>query len=171
MCLRLSSLTKSISFNIIRLYNSLLKFFLNKTFWKFYQNNQSKSFSKLFYKKLVFMVNYDRVSSFFNLFTLHPRPFPVLLVIIIHLFPPWIFFSHSSITAIADAQTTRLALLAISLLLVMLIRWLPSADRHCQSFNCCFSEKLLPLQVGGLILVLLFMGQYQHAIHEKWLIR
>ncbi|KAJ0007693.1 hypothetical protein Pint_30255 [Pistacia integerrima] len=128
----------------------------------------------------------DKICSFLNLLTLDPQPFPILLLVtvtIVLLFPQWIFFSEFNNVAKSTKPITHFALLAISILLVMLIRWLLSDDipppllstmhfdRCCWSFNCCFSEGFLPLKVGGLILVLLFMGQYQHAIHERWLIR
>lgn len=121
----------------------------------------------------------SRISTIFDMFALDPLPLPILLLVVVTLIlllVPWLFSFEFNVESTKD--NTHLAVLAMSITLVMLVRCLsstgvslspPRSNGCCRSFNGCFSEGFLPFMVAALIVLLVIMGQCQNEIHEYWL--
>lgn len=121
-------------------------------------------------------------STLFGMFSVDPLPLPVLVLLtaaLLLLLAPW--FLSFKLSVKPTKGNTHLPLLATSLALVMLVRWLSSTEvsppsfstqrsdtGSCWGFTGCFSEGLLPFMVAALIAGLVMMGQYQNMIHGKW---
>jgi hypothetical protein len=121
-------------------------------------------------------------SSFLEVFSLNPLPYPVLLilaVIFIFLGLQW-YVSYEEVIESTE-QGMGWALLAVPVALILIVRWLSTIqnperlfwsspwDRH-RRLAYLQSEGSSPWGVLALILLLLVLVQYQSTFLDSWFI-
>ncbi|KAF5752033.1 hypothetical protein HS088_TW02G01053 [Tripterygium wilfordii] len=125
---------------------------------------------------------HERRSSIFDLFSLNPLPYPVLLilaVISIFLGMSW-YFSYEEAVEAAE-ETMGWALLAVPVVLIFLVRWLSSMENHDMFFGWSpwdkrgrtyygpsSSEGSSPWGVAALIVLLLILLRFQSVFLDSW---
>ncbi|KAK9287003.1 hypothetical protein L1049_015411 [Liquidambar formosana] len=121
-------------------------------------------------------------SSIFDVFTLNPLPYPVLLilaVIFIFLGLSW-FTSYESVVETAEVQMGWV-LIAAPIVLLILVRWLSSMESPERFFwrspydrryrtHYQPSEGSSPWGVAALIVLLLVLLQYQSSFLKSWFV-
>ncbi|KAJ9132742.1 hypothetical protein P3X46_033579 [Hevea brasiliensis] len=120
-----------------------------------------------------------RSNSIFDVFTLNPLPYPVLLmlaVISIFLGISW-YFSYEEIAETAEMQMNWL-LLATPLVLLFLVRWLSFMENPDMFAKSPWEwkrrthhrppEGSSPWGVAALIVLLLVLAQFQSAFLDSW---
>lgn len=122
-----------------------------------------------------------RGDSVQDAFTLSPLPYPVLLVLILVFFLAGISWS-SSYEAIVEAAQEQfsLALLALPILLIFLVRWLSSVEHSHQLFLPSYdgrwshrrppSEGPPPWGAALMLLLLIVMVSFQSTFHDRWFV-
>ncbi|PIN12734.1 hypothetical protein CDL12_14652 [Handroanthus impetiginosus] len=123
-------------------------------------------------------------SSVFEVFSLNPLPYPVLLflaVVFLFLGLQW-YVSYESVVETAE-ESMGWVLIAAPIVLLFAVRWLSSFDdpgrwfyggsypwdrRRRGYFKA--SEGASPWGVAALILLLLVLVQYQSVFLERWFI-
>ncbi|XP_048233612.1 uncharacterized protein LOC8285147 [Ricinus communis] len=121
-----------------------------------------------------------RNNSIFDVFTLNPLPYPVLLilaVISIFLGMSW-YFSYEEMVEAAEEQMSWV-LLIIPLVILFVVRWLSSMENPDMLFakspwewkrqtHHHPPEGSSPWGVAALIVLLLVLVQFQSAFLDSW---
>ncbi|KAJ4826098.1 hypothetical protein Tsubulata_010945 [Turnera subulata] len=112
-----------------------------------------------------------RSNSIFDVFSLNPLPYPVLLllaVVAIFLGISW-FFSYEDMVETAETQLSWV-LLVIPLALIVIVRWFMSPWDKRRRTHHIPSEGSSPWGVAALIVLLLVLVQFQSTFLDAWLV-
>ncbi|XP_010555244.1 PREDICTED: uncharacterized protein LOC104824780 [Tarenaya hassleriana] len=114
--------------------------------------------------------------SILDSFSLSPLPYHVLVILAVasvFLLASWYFSFEEAVEAAGEQM--NLLLLAIPLVLIVLVRWLSTAENPDFSFFGSMSHRRIdgdggssPWGVAALIVLLLVLLQYQSSFLDKW---